>query len=299
MNIGWIGSQFISRLADTTEKVEKEKLDDIFSMCFRFLFELYLSVKNDLSMEFERARRFAFTDLDQFHPNSRAQIEYAIREMPISILKSLLSSDQIKGLKDFGDTVRGAEQIKKEWDAELDQREGRVNNLKENLDQYESAFNFVGLHQGFAELGDAKRCEKNGILVWLVVFGILIILPFACEGYLIWTHLETLEKLKTALLVSVVPTLSVAGILVFYFRVLLHNFNAAKSQVLQIELRKTLCRFIQSYVLYAEKMKEKNSDSLSRFENIIFSGIVSSDEKLPSTFDGIEQLGNLIKSIKK
>ena len=45
-------------------------------------------------------------------------------------------------------------------------------------------------------------------------------------------------------------------------------------------------------------MKKQDSSALEKFESLIFSGVVSDPEKLPSTFDGVEQIGNLIKSIK-
>jgi hypothetical protein len=59
----------------------------------------------------------------------------------------------------------------------------------------------------------------------------------------------------------------------------------------------SLCRFIQSYADYSIDIKEKNSEALSKFEAIIFSGLVGSEDKLPSTFDGIEQLTAFAKSI--
>lgn len=89
------------------------------------------------------------------------------------------------------------------------------------------------------------------------------------------------------------------GISIYYFRVLLFNYKSVKSQLLQIELRKTLCKFIQSYSSYSKTMKAQDSDSLAKFENIIFSGIISDEEKLPSTYDGMDQIGKLIQSIKK
>ena len=100
-------------------------------------------------------------------------------------------------------------------------------------------------------------------------------------------------------MISFIPTASVIAILIYYFRILLHNLNEVKAQLLQIELRKTLCQFIQSYTDYSHKIKEKDSESLSKFENLIFSGLVSSNEKLPSTFDGLEQLSGFIKAIRR
>lgn len=68
---------------------------------------------------------------------------------------------------------------------------------------------------------------------------------------------------------------------------------------MQIELRQSLCQFIQSYADYTKEIKENNAGSLEKFENLIFSNILSTPEKVPSTFDGLEQLANLMKELKK
>lgn len=299
INIQWIGSHFISTLMNLSTSPDQNQLDSVYAMCFRFVCELHLSTKTNLNIDLEEARIFNIRNLEKFTPNAQAQIEFAWRDMPVSIMKALVNSDQIQSLKDFSQTVDYANLQKSVWEKELKEHEETVNRLKDNLEQYESGFNFVGLHQGFEEMSTLKNLEKDNLKFWLKFFGILITLPFAIEAIVIWTHLQEIEKLRTAMIISIVPTLSLAGILIFYFRVLLHNYNSTKAQLLQIELRKTLCRFIQSYVVYAEKMNEKNQGSLGKFEGIIFSGLVSSDDKIPSTFDGLEQIGNILKSMKK
>ncbi len=299
INVGWIGNQFIGRLSDESEELTKEKLDDIFAMCFRFLFELYLSIKNDLAIEFDRARRFATDNLTIFHQHAREQIDFAIREMPINIFKLIANSESIQSIKDFNAVSRLAETKRSEWEADLSGRENRVETLKLELSKYESGFNFVGLFQGFDDLSKAKEIEKNGILFWLRVVGFLIVIPFAVEIVVLYCNLQDIDKIKDVLFLSLVPTVSLVAIFVYYFRVLLYNYKSAKSQLLQIELRKTLCRFIQHYSEYSSKLKVQDKDSLSKFENIIFSGIVSDDGRLPSTYDGIEQLRSLVKSFKQ
>nr|WP_202819706.1 hypothetical protein [Thaumasiovibrio occultus] len=67
---------------------------------------------------------------------------------------------------------------------------------------------------------------------------------------------------------------------------------------MQLELRQTLCQFIQSYADYAKEIKAKDGASLEKFENLIFSGILADSDKVPSTFDGLEQIGAMLKSIK-
>ncbi|MET0013053.1 MAG: hypothetical protein ABW088_05315 [Sedimenticola sp.] len=298
INISWIGDHFISRISDGGEDLSKEKLDDIFSMCFRFLFELYLSMKNDLAPEFERARSFAFEQIEEFEQNAKSQIEYTIRDMPINIFKSIANSESIQSIKNFNEVSRSAIDLREEWENDLAEKEARVLSLKESLNKYESGFNFVGLFDGFNDLSNEKTTEKNNLLFWLRVLGVLIVSPLVVEVIVIYLNLDNLDNIKIPLALSTIPTISLVVIFIYYFRVLLFNYKSVKSQLLQIELRKTLCRFIQHYTEYSSEIKKKDGDSLEKFENIIFSGIVSDDEKLPSTFDGVEQISKLIKAAK-
>ena len=94
------------------------------------------------------------------------------------------------------------------------------------------------------------------------------------------------------------PILGLEFVLIYFFRVVLTHYNSIQTQIMQIELRQSLCQFIQSYADYAKEIKEKDGGSLEKFENLIFSSILSTPDKVPSTFDGLEQLSNLIKNLK-
>lgn len=299
INIKWIGRQFVSELKESPSKMSRERLDDIFSMCFRFLFELYLSIPQELSYEFERARQFGIGRMEEFEGNARAQIEYAIKQLPIAIFKQIATSDEIISIKDLGETSRAAKDVVEKFQADLDEREKRVENFRAKLSEYEVAFNFVGLAQGFEKLALSKRSEISSIKLWMVILGIGLLIPLLVEIILIDTHLLVGDLLLPRFLMIALPSLSVVIIMIYYFRVLLHNYRSAKSQLLQIDLRRTLCEFIQSYAEYSAEIKTKDKEALSKFESVIFSGIVSVDEQLPSTYDGLDQLGKLIGSLKK
>ncbi|WP_243373417.1 hypothetical protein [Geotalea sp. SG265] len=298
VNIGWIGRHFVSDLLDEKATQSKEAIDDIYAICYRFLLELYLTMKSDLALEYEEARRFATQNLECFSANARRQIEFATKDMPIGILKSLINHENIESIINFNSTIENAKNLKKDWDNELELKLKEVEQLKNNLEQYKSAFNFVGLFQGFDDLSTEKKAEKRSLLWCLNGLGMLVILPVAFEITYILSNIEKLDQLKGSLIILLMPTLSLMAILIYYFRILLMNFNSVKSQLLQLELRKTLCRFIQNYVDYSTEIKKKDKESLAKFENVVFSGLVMSDEKLPSTFDGIDQLAALIKSVK-
>jgi branched-chain amino acid transport system substrate-binding protein len=55
---------------------------------------------------------------------------------------------------------------------------------------------------------------------------------------------------------------------------------------------------VKDFAPYAQKIKAQSSTSLEKFESVIFSGLMASEETLPSTFDGTEQLTKLFDAIR-
>ncbi len=128
--------------------------------------------------------------------------------------------------------------------------------------------------------------------------GILILIPLGVELYLTTDGLLNDKTFGTDHFVTLIPLISIEIILIYFFRVILYNHRSVEAQKIQLELRKTLCQFIQSYAEYSVNIKKQDSAALEKFENLIFSGIISNPEKLPSTFDGLDQVGNLVKRVK-
>lgn len=91
------------------------------------------------------------------------------------------------------------------------------------------------------------------------------------------------------------PILGFEILLLYFFRFSLLHFNASKAQLLQLEVRMAVCAFIEDYAKFA---KENKGQDLSKFESMIFSAIAHDNEKMPSTFDGMDQLATFIKNIK-
>lgn len=173
----------------------------------------------------------------------------------------------------------------------------QINNLKDKLDEYKVGFNFVGLYKGFSELAAKKEQERKFLLKSLLGLGAMILVPLAIQFVVSLLKAGGSVFVLTDLL-TLLPLISVEIILVYFFRIVLHNYKATKTQIVQIELRQTLCQFIQSYAQYASTIKKDDATALEKFENLIFSGIMSDSEKLPATFDGIEQLSSLFKNVK-
>lgn len=299
-NIKWIGAAFISRAQNYEEegKDAEQQLSDIFAWAYRFLCELEFSMPEDLSLELRLVKSFVDENINSFTESLKRQLIYASYLMPAQIARELLHHPDLASMRDFNTQQISAPKLKQQWDDELQQKQEQVNVLSEQLAGLKTGFNFVGLVDGFRQLAKQKIAEKR-IAFWaLMALGLLVVAPVILDVWFISSHLDSLEKYKEMLLFGVPPMVTLEVLLVYFFRVVLVHFRSIKAQLLQLELRTALCQFIESYSTYSEKIKEKNPTALEKFESLVFSGLLASEEQLPSTFDGTEQLAKLFKTMK-
>jgi hypothetical protein len=295
-NIRALGREFRESLDQVARSQEPlSELETLYRYVFRFAVELQLSVSGDLGPELADFLRFTDSSVSRFSPRTQEELRWTRQQMAIAIMKRLLNSKPLQNLRNVGEVASRVERAFDGFEQQLREREERVQQLREALDKYKTGFNFVGLYQGFEELSAAKRDEVTKWRKWLVLFGLLGITPLAIELDFVLMHQDKIGELRWFLLASAVPALSITFLFLYFFRIALRGSDAARAQLLQLELRKTLCRFIQSYAEYAKEIKE---GTLAKFENVIFAGIVATDEKLPATFDGLEQLTGLVKAVR-
>lgn len=294
VSISWVGEILLSEL--NSQESGPHNIDNVYSTCFRFFLEREISNKVELSPYFREIKSFTLKGIDNFSEFAREQIEYAIRDMPTAILKEVINDSNMSSVKEFIELSKKSEGLINKWNAEIAEKELKVNHLKEALSKYENAFNFVGLHEGFKTLSDEKNGEKKNALGWLIALAIAALLPLIFEVF----YLSSNKSNYTSLIdyMSLIPMFSITVILIYYFKIALQNYNSVKAQLAQIELRKTLCRFIQNYGDYSVGMKKQDPDSLAKFENIIFSSIVTNEDNVPATFDGLEQIAKIIGNLK-
>ncbi|WP_426726618.1 hypothetical protein DOX57_008970 [Cronobacter dublinensis] len=294
-NISYIGEVFYDQLKG--KNISENGLNAMFTDCLRFVLEASIyQANNNYSAFFRVQQDFALENLELFDSASQAQIKYAFYEMPINIVRDFITQDNVKTYRDFINAVDKANDFEEKWDSYIEDKEKRVEELSETLKKHETAFNFVGLYAGFSELADIKKNELKNSKRLLFLLAPVLTLPIIGEA-LTLTLMPKSENVVNHLIVSI-PVLSLTLILIYFFRVVLNNFNSIRAQLMQLELRKSLCQFIQSYAEYSKEIRVDTVNPLAKFEEIIFSNIMGSDEKTPSTFDGIEQLAGMIKAIK-
>ncbi|OJT50010.1 hypothetical protein [Pseudomonas moraviensis] len=291
-NINNLGAKFSESLQSFGGN--QTEIEFVISYCYRFVveFELkaYQNMANDLVEVHSELDGMFFSE---YKIISR-QVRYAKNHMAIHILREYINHPHMSTLKALPDSIKFSEAARVRSDEDLSKREERVSALETKLKGYENAYNFVGLYQGFSNLRETKNQEKTSTFRFLIVLGVCLIVVPIIKVLGVIGHSEDLIKE----LFSVAALLALELMLIYFFRIALHNFRAIKSQMLQIDLRMTLCQFINSYVEFASDARKSDKELLSRFEQIIFSGIVSEDSLIPSTFDGLEQVAKIVDSLK-
>ncbi|BHH82779.1 hypothetical protein [Desulforhopalus sp. 52FAK] len=299
-NIKHVGDQFLQWLRDFDHKKPSD-IDHIYCIAYRFLceFDFLVGAGKELSLELRSLKSKIQSDNGEMDGDIRSQIIYASYVMPANIAKEFINDANIGVFKNFEEKIQEANNLKEQWDKELESKRTIVDKLKEKLTEYEIGFNFVGLYQGFSDLTTKKRKEAFWLFCSLLAMGFLIIAPLIVEILLVTFGLYKGNAVGLDRFFVFLPIVALEIVLIYFFRVILINHRSVKAQIIQIELRQTLCQFIQSYADYSSEIKKKDGVALEKFESLIFSGIISDPEKLPSTFDGIDQIGKILNNIKK
>lgn len=292
-NISSIGDRYLNILSNMAVGGFAENIDWLY----RFVMEIFFSIDGELSMELREFKKFVDENENRWSHSTQDQLKYARTGLILYVIKNAIAAPELRILKELPALE---DRVKKRLDAAeetLAHRAANVDRLANVLKGYENAFNFVALDQGFEALRKEKESALKISASWVRTLGVIAITPIALELIVLFTSDIGLLDLKKLIAVSV-PTFSFAFILLYYFRIALRDYESLKVQLLQIQLRQALCRFIQSYSEHAAELKKRSDTTLEKFESIIFSNIVATDEKVPATFDGIEHLANLVKSAK-
>ncbi len=300
-NIEWLGPRFIGQLSSysgTSEEKKPELLISIFTFAYRLVCELDFSQPGELSFELRGIRSFVFDNLEKFQGTDRQQLIYANYAMPANIAKRLLQDPSLGDFKAFNSSAKAARELKQTWDKEITEKMEEMATLRNAVAELKTNFNFIGLVKGFENLHEETLKRRNRAKWFSLFLAFALIGPLLSQLYLLSENLDKLESIKPALIFAVPPIVALELVLLYFFRISLSNLRDLKSQLLQLDLRISLCQFIQSYSEYSTKIKQADASALEKFEAIVFSPILPDGDRIPSTFDGVDQLAKLVASVR-
>lgn len=290
MNIASLGNRFIEEIRSFD--LSEESALHLFAYCYRFIIEYQISSPNAISGELLDV----LARVSDFEYGAAAsQVRYAGHQMLINVVQHYLYHPSLVSLKNLPEVIQRSETERGHAEKSIIDREDRVNALAEKLETYETAFNFVGLYSGFKSLKAAKVSERRWNFFFLLVLGAMLLFPVMVK----FLSLVNAPVKTEPDLVGLAALAGVELLILYFFRVALQNFRSIKAQLLQIDLRMTLCQFVQSYAEYSKGAPNGSKGLLERFEQVVFSGIVNDESAIPSTFDGLDKLAELVGKIRK
>lgn len=291
LNTDWLHNELVSLMAD--QRTEVEAINELLKYLSRIAREATLRQpyvpkppESDLMAYYEFGKE-GLTD------DEKQNADFIWASMPKYIAMDQFGQISAKQ-KEVNDAIS-------KWSEDLSEIESKVARHEDNLKKHHQNYNFVGLSKAFHEMFQEKKREKNKILGLLVFVGGLIMVPLLVQfasGEATAFMRVAAGDLTPASISKLLSLIALEVVLLYFFRVILHNFYSAKAQLLQLDLRQSLCAFIESYVDFAQEKKSKEGEALSRFEALVFSGISPDVKNIPNTFDGFDQLAKLIKDLK-
>ncbi|QLG83993.1 hypothetical protein HZL08_07965 [Enterobacter roggenkampii] len=170
--------------------------------------------------------------------------------------------------------------------------------LEKRVGDLRSEYNFVGLSSGFDKIKQKKEKELRDIEGnYRNLFGCIFITPVA----ILILHFflpGVFPKDYTAIFLAL-PFVTIEMALIYFFRLSYLEAKSIRTQLVQIDLRLSLCAFIDDYVVYRKKNEANIDKVLDSFDSLIFSPIQTNENNIPSMFDGVEAIAGLAEKITK
>lgn len=275
----------------------REQIFIIFLL--RFIIEAEISgIRPSNSEYIHRVIQYIRSARESFTPRNFVMFDYATNTMHIAIARHLYTSEGISVIKSYIEASKNAELLKRDLKDQIDTQLARVDILKEALESHKSEFNFVGLFQAFSNILNKKVWQRRWTLLSLVLLAFASLLPALTFFFTFILNSTFKVEHKDDLIFIALSSTSWLFVFLYFFRVVLTNYKSVRSEIGQIELRMSLCQFIQDYAKFSSDIKVKDPAALERFESIIFSSIVQDPEKIPSTFDGLDSITQIVKALK-
>jgi hypothetical protein len=253
--------------------------------------------------------------IDYFNPVNEESVEvFRGKDKFWDGLQNLLAIRVINNISlKFLADKKSAIDVTEEWDKKIKEvisdNETEVSKIKEELKDQRMKLNFTKLSRGFNNMlkGITWELRFNGLFL-VILGGLIFLIPVLLK----WYNVDSLNPFVLGrdskviglsglikYIPSLMPFVGVELILFYFFRIFLLKNYSIKAQKVQLKLRLNLCAFIEDYVDFAiRSFPDGDQGRLEKFEALIFSGIVLDQTKVPTTVDGVEQVGKLLQSFK-
>lgn len=285
------------------EKIEFQIIETAFALIFAYLTEYKLRANNlKKSENYEVILNFLDVGLWRFNEFLfvKDKIHFVKNHLLFEVIESKYQQSHLAEVDKIIEKVDDFLSKASDWDINFQNKQRSVLELEKRLENNKLTYDFVLLSKGFQQLYEQKKDElKKAKETYAFVSAVMFMIPFVEFIILIGAFLYFKGNIPSNMWLISIPFLTLVLITLYLVKISLQDKRSIQSQMMQLELRMALCQFIHNYAEDSEKLHAKNKAGFEKFENIIFSPLVSSDDKIPTTFDGMEQLAKLVSEFRK
>jgi len=230
----------------------------------------------------------------EFDPDFRVILENRERLNGLAIFKvhEAETSHNLNLIKEWEEIVEKQKEF-------IETKTAEIAALEQRLEKSRSELNFTILNKGFKTFSEAKTKDTTSVLGTPFKFLVAAMIAIPVLGFL--HHFWSTKAITTSdKILELTPYLGLELLLIFFFRIILKDYFSSKAQLLQIHNRMAAVAFIEDYVRFKKDNELlQGHNHLEKFESLIFGGIAAEESKVPTHFDGIEDLANLLGKFKK
>lgn len=273
--------------------------EDIFNICYAIIYEAYISLPSPDGLEPELYNLVYFVRSKYKSLDSEAgMLSNIVQNYHVWLMKYLFNHPAIESIAIVEETSQKVTEVSSDiqqtierWDNSLSQREEKIEAMEARLKDAETGFNFVGLTKAFIGLAFDKKKEiqnvEDSVRFWRSIAFIMPLITILIGAFASNVGWQVLAPMASMILISL-----------YFYRVSITDLKSLRAQLVQLELRKALCQFVEKYTEYSSEVKDKNFNPLQKFEDLVFSSIVMDGQNIPSTFDGVDQISKFLKQLK-
>jgi len=272
------------------KSVTPESIKRLLSIIARFARETTLKRKGWLSEERDVLDYF-LSPTNVLEGDELLESDYLKTSLPGSLLDLALNRIEFAEKK--------AKTASESIERQVGDVEQRISGHRAELKKIAEKYNFVGLADAFRGLIESKSLEKWVNFSGLITLGLLALAPLLLYFF-------SADKSPVLLAFSggwspVVAVKMVAGLgyeilMLYFFRIFLRNFVVTRQQLTNLQMRLSLCSFIEGYMEFAKKIGQVRT--LESFESFVFSPLSTDASGMPATIEGLEQITALVKAAR-
>ncbi|EMG3984913.1 hypothetical protein V4287_000398 [Serratia marcescens] len=302
----WVGLQTSYKILDheILTKLDKLYAEKEWSLYYQFKWvrdKLSVALAKFVidSKEFVEARELVATITNRREKIS-SEIDFKLGEATerIGSEKSEALREIANRYNDIIKEIRDTEAGVTESVENIKLKSEQVNALEDRISKLRTEYNFVGISSGFNKIKEKKELElRTCEIQYINLFGCLFIAPVIAVLFYFFKS-EVIPK-DFSVVFFLFPFVTIELALIYYFRLLYLEAKSIRTQLIQIELRLSLCAFIENYMEFRKDNHATGDKTLDSFDSLIFSPIQVNDNNIPSMFDGVDAIADLAAKIMK